>query len=705
MSAVELNVADIYELSPLQAEVLGEALHPAAGAAPLVEQAVYLIDLLDVTTFRRAWHQVVARHPAPRSSLHWEGLDRPVQVVHRTVALPFDEHDWRGTAPAERQQRLRTYLQMDRRRPFHLGEAPLMRFGLIRLGEQSYQLVWTCSRAVLDGWSRALLLDEVLDCYRALRRGEEFGRPPAPAYRDYVSWVQHQATDRAAAFWRQDLTEMADPTPLPLGKPGDGSDRWALRGEARLPLGADLMARLGMTARRYRLSQNTLIWAAWALVLGQHAGRAGVRFGTTVPGRPEAVSGSDAMVGRFANVVPVRIALPAGDDLLPWLVGLEAEQAEQRPFTCYPPAQLRAWGGVPDRQPLFESLLALEHRPPEKSPTGSDGLLRGRVALVEAVGVGCPLVILLQPGGQGWAVKANFAADRLDPAAANRLLESFQAMLARVAGAGSRRPDPTPTTVEPASPLVPIQAGGQGTPLFLVHPAGGDVGCYAPLAGHLGPDRPVLALKARGDDAALHGNVEALAAHYVAALRAARPEGPFLLGGWSVGALVAYEMTRLLAAQGDSVPLLTLIDPTAAGSPSGRKARSPLLLFATHLGLPIRRSDLAALPRPQRLHYLFQAARKAGALPPETTPVEFRRHLRLFTAHVHAASKYTPLPYSGRILLLQSAKGSPKRGDELRARWAPLVGAMEFQVVPGSHLTMMREPHVRTVADLLRTRS
>ncbi|HEV2734381.1 MAG TPA: amino acid adenylation domain-containing protein, partial [Longimicrobiaceae bacterium] len=112
------------------------------------------------------------------------------------------------------------------------------------------------------------------------------------------------------------------------------------------------------------------------------------------------------------------------------------------------------------------------------------------------------------------------------------------------------------------SPLVPIRPGGKRTPLFLVHPVGGDVLAYAPLARHLDREQPVYGLRSRGlaPGAEPARTVEEMARDYLAALREARPAGPYRLGGWSMGGVVAYEMARRLEAAGERVERLVLVD-------------------------------------------------------------------------------------------------------------------------------------------------
>ena len=125
--------------------------------------------------------------------------------------------------------------------------------------------------------------------------------------------------------------------------------------------------------------------------------------------------------------------------------------------------------------------------------------------------------------------------------------------------AGILRQQPTPG---PQSSLVAIQPGGSKRPLFLVHPAGGHVFPYIHLAQFLGPDQPCYGLQARGveDGQDPHTRIEDMAAYYIQALQTVQPTGPYLLGGWSMGGVVAFEMAQQLHAQGQRVALLVLLD-------------------------------------------------------------------------------------------------------------------------------------------------
>ena len=146
------------------------------------------------------------------------------------------------------------------------------------------------------------------------------------------------------------------------------------------------------------------------------------------------------------------------------------------------------------------------------------------------------------------------------------------------------------TTSPSRSSLVRIQSVGSNRPFFCVHPAGGSVICYIDLARFLGLEQPFYGLQASGLDGQQepYTQIEDMAAHYTEALRVVQPEGPYFLGGWSMGGIVAFEMAQQLQAQGQKIALLALIDTVATTSGAQAEDEDEVVLlgnFAQNLGL------------------------------------------------------------------------------------------------------------------------
>jgi acyl transferase domain-containing protein/thioesterase domain-containing protein/acyl carrier protein len=257
--------------------------------------------------------------------------------------------------------------------------------------------------------------------------------------------------------------------------------------------------------------------------------------------------------------------------------------------------------------------------------------------------------------------------------------------------------------------LISIQPCGSQRPFFCVHPAGGNVLCYTDLARHLGEDRPFYGFQARGltDKAPPHDEVESMAAQYVEELRKVQPEGPYLLGGWSLGAIVAFEMAQQIQAQGNTVEVLALLDPMKPGPE--REDDEPLVLdFVRDLGLSPERivgasNQLLQLEPDDQLHYILEQARAAHLLPPDVDLLQLRRFFRIFKTNAMAGRSYMPRVYTGRLSLFKASEPYPAHAGETADGWASLATeGVTLYTVPGNHFTMVRDPHVRVLAEQLK---
>ncbi|OEV13581.1 amino acid adenylation domain-containing protein [Streptomyces nanshensis] len=270
-------------------------------------------------------------------------------------------------------------------------------------------------------------------------------------------------------------------------------------------------------------------------------------------------------------------------------------------------------------------------------------------------------------------------------------------------------------------PLVPIRRDGTKPPLFMVHPMGGNVLCYLPLARHLPADQPFYALQAAGAEpgTAPLTTMEEIAESYVAALRRVQPTGPYTIGGWSFGGFAAFEMARQLRACGEEVARLVLLDTTTIGTDSRRSFTDDALLgwFFWEL-LWIRGGDgspLAELPSApetleEKFDHIARHATRLGALPEGSSGLVVRRLFDVYKANWYATLSYSPGSADQDVTLLRAQEPLPEvlasmhgaagsRHAEHANGWDRTTGGrVEVVPVPGDHLTLMREPHVAHTA-------
>jgi thioesterase domain-containing protein/acyl carrier protein len=284
------------------------------------------------------------------------------------------------------------------------------------------------------------------------------------------------------------------------------------------------------------------------------------------------------------------------------------------------------------------------------------------------------------------------------------------------------------TAVETHAPtsLIDIQPNGERPPIYMVHGVGGGMFWgYANLSRHLGSDQPVHAFKSRGLDGLPEWEtIGEMARSYVADLKAAQPEGPYVLGGYCFGGNVAYEMARQLKEQGDEVALVVLISCSPPNSkyettrflwsPSwmlkfGRNTALWLTSFLFRWDIQERRNFILwkwRLLRKKLKGLVRSRSSDASVVAEVDTVIDLSavggEQRRLWDSHMRSLMLHHPRPYDGKVVLFRSAEHLFFCSFDEQCGWGELARDVTVKIVPGDHGRVLEEPFVAAVADELR---
>jgi len=421
------NIEDAYPLSPLQEGLLFHSLYEP-------EEGLYIIQLscklhnVNVPAIRRAWQTIIDRYPLFRTAFAWKNVEKPLQVVQRHVTLPFQVEDWRGLSAVEQQQRLDTYLEADRRRGFQLNKAPMLRLALFQLDDDYHQLVLSHHHILVDGWSLTVILNEAFALYEAYCEGRELQLEPPRPYREYIAWLMQQNLAEAEGFWRRmlkDFTVFTSILPEPVAGRSAGEAGYS---QQQFELSKATTGALLSLGRAYRLTLNSIVMGAWALLLSRHSGQRDVLFGMVMSGRPSDLAGVESMVGLFVNTLPMRIRLDAESSLSSWLEEIQQQQLEMQKYQYSPLVDVQQWSELPRSETLFESIFAFGNFPTPNM------LLRGEEIVLDSSfeKTNYPLTVMVGPGPQ-LIVRVLYDDLRIDDATVKRLLQHFESLLENMA--------------------------------------------------------------------------------------------------------------------------------------------------------------------------------------------------------------------------------------------------------------------------------
>lgn len=516
-------------LSPAQGRLWFVSQADPASPAYHVPAALRLAGPVDLPALRQALAGLVQRHEALRTRFVTTG-DRPEQVIDPAGALDPEVVDL-GPA-ADREAALAAACRAFARRPFDLAAGPPARAALFRLADDDHVLLVVAHHLVCDGWSLAVLWNDLAALYAAARAGAADPLPPLPIrYTDFADWDR----DRLArewpgllAYWRDRLAGLPPVLDLPADRPRPPAPSHA-GGTVPVAVPADLAERLRAVGRREGVTPFMVLLAALKVLLYRHTGQPDLAVGAPAAGRPRAET--EGLVGLFINTLVFRTGVAEDLSVRGLLravrdTALGALAHEAAPFDRLV-AELRPARSAA-HPPLFQVMFALQNGPPAPRRVGD---LAARPYPVHTGTAKFDLTLELEDRDGGFGGYLEYNADLFDRATAAGLAGRFRAVLEGLAAADPEAPaaglldgpaaTPAPRPVrraaaEAAAPDVPpapaeVEAALAGVWAEVLGVAPGPDDNFFDLGGH-----SLLALRLVGRIEARFGRrlrVDALLAH------------------------------------------------------------------------------------------------------------------------------------------------------------------------------------------------
>ncbi|WP_051098431.1 non-ribosomal peptide synthetase [Sporichthya polymorpha] len=415
------TVTDIWPLSPLQEGLFFLASFDAGRRDIYTVQDHFDLDTtVDVERLRTALAALLARTPVLRAGFTNDGLAAPVQFLASVVEPPLDVVDLRGLEPDVEADRLAAVMAADRARRFDVTSPPLLAVTVVLRDGNRSRIVLSHHLLLWDGWSAALLFADLFELYAS--GGDAAGLPRRGSYRDYLSWLREQDAEVSAAVWRDALAELDSPT---LVHPGLGEAEPVPPGIRRITLDEAASDAIRAAARAAGVTLNTLVSAAWGLVLSGLTGSGDVVFGTTVSGRPPAVPDVETVIGLFLNTVPARVRIDPAETVTDLLGRLHRERSAVLGHDWLGLARIQRESGHPQ---LFDTLSVMQNFLGDDADAEAFRRRHGITDVGYADATHYPLTLVVTPTTE-LVLGLYHRPDVVTEAAAQAVLDRFAAVL------------------------------------------------------------------------------------------------------------------------------------------------------------------------------------------------------------------------------------------------------------------------------------
>ena len=311
--AAEYEIEDIMDMTPMQEGMLFYYLNDRKSTGYVVQNVITVKGKLDPQKLEKAVEYLTIRHDVIRMSMMFEGMNRPRQVLQKGKKMEYNNIDLRELTEEKQEQEFREIVKNDVNRGYDLTKDSLMRLTQVRIGADTSKLIWNFHHIIMDGWCLSLVLGDLLKYYswieeksetRILEEIEQEKRKGGK-YSDYIQWLDVQDKKEGLTYWRQvleDYEEVAEIKSVQIPKKTKEQVN-----RVKASLGTEESRRLIEVAKENQVTINTVMEAAWGVVLQRYNNSEDVVFGKVVSGRNGDIEGIEEIVGLFVNTIPVRV--------------------------------------------------------------------------------------------------------------------------------------------------------------------------------------------------------------------------------------------------------------------------------------------------------------------------------------------------------------------------------------------------------------
>jgi amino acid adenylation domain-containing protein/non-ribosomal peptide synthase protein (TIGR01720 family) len=423
VAPVRLNA--IYPLSPMQEGMLFHSRLDKSSGMYCEQVSVLFSGEMNVQAMQQAWNDALASHDVLRTSFVWEDLPKPLQLVHAKACIEIQTLDWSDKDNID--ALLQRFLKEDRAQGFDFSQAPLMRLYYIKWPRQNLyanagRFIWTYHHILLDGWSMPLLMKEVFDRYNLNIKNDDisdqsivhqkpFFQKESTRYENYIEWLYTRGTslnrhnevlennrNSSEQFWLSYLAGFEEPNSLGISKRKQAALVEGLQyQEVNASLTEQQTQDLQALAACHQVTLNTILQAAWAILLNRYSGEQDIVFGITVSGRPSELSNIETIIGLFINTVPFRVQVDAEAKLDDWLKSILKNQVQLRQFETTPLVDIQTQSHIDGTRALFDSILVFENYPLDETLSNApEGLKVENLQVYEQTNF--PLSLIILPG-------------------------------------------------------------------------------------------------------------------------------------------------------------------------------------------------------------------------------------------------------------------------------------------------------------------
>ena len=383
------HIEDIISLTSMQEGMLFHYMMDSEGLAYHEQVSIDLEGDIEPDLLQQAWDLVIQSNEMLRAVYRWRGIDKPVQVILRNHQVRMQCYDFSEQDNIE--QCLAEVKQLDLQNRIDI-EQETLRIALCKRGTNQYTMIISNHHIQYDGWSNAVMVNELMRTYKALYRGREPTTIVKSKFGEHVKWLESLDKSEQKSYWE---------TYLAGAQPNDSlfsrGDQCAME-DYQVVLSKEIGDKMKEFVKENEISAAAFLYSVWGLLVQKLNCTRDIIFGATISGRNHHLQGIEQMIGLFINTIPLRIRTDPQETVASLLQKVNQMIKEQSQFESTPLVDVAKYAKIENKAPLFNSLVVIENYPLSEEHINDDTLTIKDYSAIGRTNYNLTLGITIQDG-------------------------------------------------------------------------------------------------------------------------------------------------------------------------------------------------------------------------------------------------------------------------------------------------------------------
>ena len=369
----EKDVEDVFDLSPMQEEVLSHNILNYKSKLNVSLFSFMFEGKLEIEIFKKSWDILVNRHQVLRSSFRWKRLKNPIQIIYKNIKHDITEVDLTNINSKEQEKYIEQINESEKCKAYKVIDKKLIRITILILSPSKARAILTYMNSLFDGWSTALIFKELMLIYKSLYLNEDIILPEPTNLSHYIRWVSDKDYTSAKKIWQNEFKDFI------ISKNIEGiNNTYIIPDEYEFYLTEENNEKLLKYANNNGVTLNSIMQGIWILFLGYYHNEKDILSATVTSGRTAAIKNIENTVGLFTNILPIRSKINYDMLISEWFKMIKTKLMILTENEYVSTNQIQEWCNISDKEierAVYERTLVCANYPVEEDNGMNDKII------------------------------------------------------------------------------------------------------------------------------------------------------------------------------------------------------------------------------------------------------------------------------------------------------------------------------------------